>query len=83
MKNQLTNPQIDELIERAVNTAYPGKLPYRPTPADYQIVKETLKMVIAWGVEPCPHWYMHPEVGVIKRDCSQCWQALTKLAGEK
>jgi len=28
-----------ELIERAVNTAYPSKLPYKPTPADYMIAK--------------------------------------------
>ena len=29
----------DELIEKAVNTAYPSKLKYRPTPADYLIAK--------------------------------------------
>ena len=37
--------------------------------------------ITAWGLEICPHWAGKPtrEVGVMKRDCSQCWQAL----GEK
>jgi len=34
------------------------------------------KRIIAWGAEPCPHWAMYPDVNVIKRDCSQCWEEL-------
>jgi len=33
--------------------------------------------IIAWGLEDCPHW-----AGIMKRDCSLCWQALKDGEGE-
>ena len=40
--------------------------------------KQERERIIAWGLEICPHWSegKTKEVGVLKRDCSLCWQAL-------
>lgn len=40
--------------------------------------REERERIIAWGLEICPHWSgkQTREVGIIKRDCSLCWQAL-------
>jgi len=43
-----------------------------------QAREDERKRIIAWGLEACPHWSGKEtrEIGVIKRDCSLCWQAL-------
>ena len=43
--------------------------------AEPLIRKDERERIIAWGIEPCPHWADVSEK-VIKRDCSLCWQAL-------
>ncbi len=42
--------------------------------------KQERERIVTWGIEVCPHWSgkQTREVGVIKRDCSLCWQALRK-----
>ena len=78
----MTNQQIDELIKKAVNTAYPSKLPYRPTPADYQIVRETLKMVRKYKNQ----WDWHDKEGnpmVVLGIPEKVWEALNQLARGK
>jgi len=45
--------------------------------------QERVERIFEWSLEPCPHWHMYPDVGVIKRDCSLCWQALKEKEGVK
>ncbi len=42
-----------------------------------------LRQVFEWGLEICPHWSGEStrEVGVMKRDCSLCWQELKREGG--
>lgn len=46
------------------------------------IRQEERERIIKWGIGLCPHWADWPtkDVGVIKRDCSLCWQALEATA---
>ena len=43
---------------------------------------KSVKAIIEWGAEPCPHWADVTEK-VIKRDCGLCWQALKRSIDEK
>ncbi len=47
-------------------------------PKETLIRKDERERIIKWGAEICPHWSEGStrEVGVIKHDCSQYWQAL-------
>jgi len=44
------------------------------------IAKAQAKKIMEWGLEVCPHWAEGntKEVGVLKRDCSLCWRALSE-----
>lgn len=41
---------------------------------------DTLKKIVEWGDEHCPH---HSNSYGPKRKCNKCWEALNQLAGGK
>lgn len=76
---------FDERIEEAKRTAWnigyeDGKTFVSINLPDLlkEAEEQERERIIAWGLEPCPHWVdgATKEVGVMRRDCSQCWQAL-------
>jgi len=45
------------------------------------IIRETLRQVIKWGEEPCPHTHVsHLTMISSKRQCPHCWQQLKEMA---
>ncbi len=44
----------------------------------YVLIEKGRQQVVEWGLERCPHWEGEAtrDVGVMKRDCSQCWAEL-------
>lgn len=46
---------------------------------------DTVLKMIEWGLEICPHWADEStkEVGIMKRDCSLCWQELKDMVDKK
>ena len=39
--------------------------------------KHTLKQVIEWGEEECPHHFNHPAY-TMRRECRLCWEDIQK-----
>ncbi len=46
--------------------------------------KAQLEKVVEWGNEICPHFIqLDPVENILKRECSDCWQALEDEVKEK
>jgi len=78
-ESKITTISVDHLLEAQL-TKDEARFARERLLIRAETIKEERERIIKWGLEICPHWdgAQTKEVGIIKRDCSLCWQALEK-----
>jgi len=77
----------DKEINKYLDTANPNRIRLATTKLLEAQLQQTLRDVIEWGEELCPHCANIPAdrlwCDILKRDCPECWQELKQMAGKE